>query len=85
METTYCRFTSTVDCMPEPRRRFLDWGVFHVEARFVDDWLARGASLAEALPQSWTHVQEGGVTQFDPHRAELYIRLDDMAVKDRGD
>ena len=23
---------------PSRRRRFLDWGVFHVEPRFVDDW-----------------------------------------------
>jgi DNA replication and repair protein RecF len=139
---------------PSRRRRFLDWGVFHVEPRFVDDWVrfqqalkqrnaalksrqprsviaawdgdlvqygeslsaarsryvglltehavatarrllgmelsisyrtgwARGTSLAEALLQSWTHDQESGVTQVGPHRAELHIRLDDVAVKDR--
>ena len=139
---------------PSRRRRFLDWGVFHVEPRFVDDWMrfqqalkqrnaalksrqprsvtaawdgdlvrygeslslarsryvglltehavtiarhllgmelrisyragwAQGLSLAEALLQSWVHDQESGVTQVGPHRAELHIRLDDMAVKDR--
>jgi DNA replication and repair protein RecF len=139
---------------PSRRRRFMDWGVFHVEPRFVDDWVrfqqalkqrnaslksrqprsvtgawdgdlvrhgeslsaarsryvgllteqavtiarrllgmelslsyrsgwARGMSLAEALLQSWTHDQESGVTQVGPHRAELHIRLDDVAVKDR--
>jgi DNA replication and repair protein RecF len=139
---------------PSRRRRFLDWGVFHVEPRFVEDWTrfqqalkqrnaalksrqprsviaawdgdlarygeslstararyvglltehavsiarhllgmelsvsyragwTRGSSLAEALLQSWGHDQESGATQVGPHRAELHIRLDDMAVKDR--
>jgi DNA replication and repair protein RecF len=138
---------------PSRRRRFLDWGVFHVEPRFVDDWVrfqqalkqrnaalksrqprsvtgawdgdlvrygeslsaarsryvgllsehavtiarrllgmelsinyrtgwTRGTSLAEALMQSWTHDQESGATQVGPHRAELHVRLDDVAVKD---
>jgi DNA replication and repair protein RecF len=139
---------------PSRRRRFLNWGVFHVEPRFVDDWMrfqqalkqrnaalksrqprpviaawdgdlvrygeslstarshyvelltehatgiarqllgmelsisyragwTRGMSLADALLQSWTHDQESGVTQVGPHRAELHIRLNGLAVKDR--
>jgi DNA replication and repair protein RecF len=139
---------------PSRRRRFLDWGVFHVEPRFVDDWqrfqqalkqrnaalksrqprqvtaawdgdlvrygesvskarsnyldllteqavgvtrnllgaeLALGyrqgwgreLSLSEALQQSWGQDQESGSTQVGPHRAELGIRLDGVAVKDR--
>jgi DNA replication and repair protein RecF len=139
---------------PSRRRRFLDWGVFHVEPRFVDDWQrfqqalkqrnaalktrqpravvaawdadlvrygellaaarsgyveslavpasaiarnllgmelsmalragwARDMSLAEALQQSWNHDQDTGATQVGPHRAELSIRLNDLAVKDR--
>jgi DNA replication and repair protein RecF len=139
---------------PSRRRRFVDWGVFHVEPRFVDDWQrfqqalkqrnaalktqqpravtsawdgdmvrygealsaariryvellieqalsttrkllgmelslsyrpgwARGATLAEALSQSWAYDQESGATQVGPHRAELSIRLDGLAVKDR--
>jgi len=139
---------------PSRRRRFLDWGVFHVEPRFVDDWVrfqqvlkqrnaalksrqprsvtaawdidlarygellsaarsryvellseharvitrnllgmdlgisyrtgwSRGRSLAEALVESWTHDLESGVTQVGPHRAELNIRLNEVAVKDR--
>jgi DNA replication and repair protein RecF len=139
---------------PSRRRRFLDWGVFHVEPRFVDDWQrfqqalkqrnaalkarqpravvaawdsdlvryggllaaarsayvellaaqastitrsllgmelaishragwARDMSLAEALQQSWSHDQEAGATQVGPHRAELSIRLNELAVKDR--
>jgi DNA replication and repair protein RecF len=139
---------------PSRRRRFLDWGVFHVEQSFVGHWqryqqvlkqrnaalkarqpksvvsvwdsdlvrsgellsAARGRyvlalqplaqvigrnllgmelslgyrsgwskelSMAEALQHSWNHDQESGATQVGPHRAELAIRLDGAAVKDR--
>ena len=139
---------------PARRRRFLDWGVFHVERDFVGHWqryqqvlkqrnaalksrqsrpmvsvwdgellrygqllsaartryvaalgshaLAIGRNLlgmeltlsyrtgwakdqgmAEALEQSWSHDQETGATQIGPHRAELSIRLEGAAVKDR--
>ncbi|HEX4243010.1 MAG TPA: DNA replication/repair protein RecF [Steroidobacteraceae bacterium] len=139
---------------PSRRRRFLDWGVFHVEPRFVDDWQrfqttlkqrnaalkarqgegtirawdhdlvrygeriaeartryvgrlgeragpmiqnllgqelglshrpgwVRELSYAEALQQSWSQDQDTGLTQVGPHRAELAIRLNDLAVKDR--
>jgi DNA replication and repair protein RecF len=143
-----------IDEGPSRRRRFLDWGVFHVEQSFVGHWqryqqvlkqrnaalkahqprsvvsvwdsdLVRSGELlsaararyvttlspraeaigrnllgmdlslsyrsgwpkeqtmAEALQQSWTHDQEAGATQIGPHRAELAIRLDGAAVKDR--
>jgi DNA replication and repair protein RecF len=143
-----------IDEGPSRRRRFLDWGVFHVEQSFVGHWqryqqvlkqrnaalkarqpravvsvwdsdLVRSGellsaararyvttlspraeaigrnllgmelslsyrsgwpkdqSLPEALHQSWTHDQEAGATQVGPHRAELAIRLDGTAVKDR--
>ena len=139
---------------PSRRRRFLDWGVFHVEQSFVGHWqryqqvlkqrnaalkahqprgvvsvwdsdLVRSGellsaarsryvtalspraeaigrnllgmelslgyrsgwpkdqSMAEALQQSWNHDQDAGATQIGPHRAELAIRLDGTAVKDR--
>jgi DNA replication and repair protein RecF len=139
---------------PSRRRRFLDWGVFHVEQSFVGHWQryqqalkqrnaalkahqpraivsawdsdlvrsgellsdarsryvtalspraeaigrnllgmelalsyrsgwSKDQSMAEALQQSWNHDQEAGATQIGPHRAELAIRLDGMAVKDR--
>jgi DNA replication and repair protein RecF len=139
---------------PSRRRRFLDWGVFHVEQSFVGHWQryqqvlkqrnaalkahqpkavvsvwdsdlvrsgelltaararyvtalspraealgrnllgmelslnyrsgwAKDQSMAEALLQSWNHDQEAAATQIGPHRAELTIRLDGTAVKDR--
>lgn len=143
-----------IDEGPSRRRRFLDWGVFHVEQSFVVHWqryqqvlkqrnaalkarqpkavvsvwdsdLARsgevlsaaraayvvaltpyatliarnllgmelslsyrngwlrGHTMMEALQQSWNHDLEMGATQVGPHRAELGIRLDGTAVKDR--
>jgi DNA replication and repair protein RecF len=39
--------------------------------------------MAEALNQSWSHDVDVGATQVGPHRAELTIRLDGTAVKDR--
>ena len=139
---------------PSRRRRFLDWGVFHVEQSFVGDWQryqqvlkqrnaalkanqpkavvsvwdadlirsgellsaararyvsqlsphaeaiarsllgmelalsyrngwAKDHTMADALAQSWNHDQDAGATQVGPHRAELGIRLDGAAVKDR--
>ncbi len=139
---------------PARRRRFMDWGVFHVEPQFVRNWqsyrqalkqrnaalrrreprsvvcawdadlirygerlgeargryieqligqaqtLSRGLlgmeldlsyrpgwvrsmRLGEALELSWAPDQESGSTQVGPQRAELIIRLDGFAVKDR--
>jgi len=139
---------------PSRRRRFLDWGVFHVEPNFVMHWqnyhqalkqrnaalksraprpvvsawdgdlirygellsearsgyvaqllseaqavsrtllgmdLALGyrigwdasLGLREALDRSWAADQEFGSTQVGPQRAELSIRLNGLAVKDR--
>ena len=39
--------------------------------------------MPEALQASWNHDVEAGATQIGPHRAELGIRLDGAAVKDR--
>jgi DNA replication and repair protein RecF len=139
---------------PSRRRRFLDWGVFHVEHEYVERWqryqqvlkqrnaaLKSGLSRAEvaawdsdlvrlgeyihearsryidlltasaapiaknllgmelglsyragwnrelgfqaALAASWSHDQDSGSTQVGPQRAEIAIRLNGAAVKDR--
>jgi DNA replication and repair protein RecF len=139
---------------PSRRRRFLDWGVFHVEPSFVGHWqqyhqvlrqrnaalrsdpsrsvvsawdseLIRFASLVtdarmryvdllrpiaatvasrllgmelalmyrtgwlrelnfpQALERSWRQDQELRSTQVGPQRAELTIKLDGMAARDR--
>ena len=139
---------------PSQRRRFMDWGVFHVEHSFIGHWQryqqalrqrnaalkskqprtvvaawdsdlvrygdlvssareryiealmpeaakigrhllsmelsvsyrrgwSRDQSLSEALLHSWSHDEDTGATQVGPHRAELSLRLDGLAVKDR--
>ncbi len=44
---------------------------------------ARDLSFAEALKLSRSHDQASGSTQVGPHRADLGIRLNGQAVKDR--
>ena len=51
---------------PSRRRRFLDWGVFHVEPRFVDDWQRyqqalkqRNAALKSRQPRPVTAAWDG--------------------------
>ena len=139
---------------PSRRRRYLDWGVFHVEHSFLSRWQSyqvvlrqRNAALrrrsarpvvsawdgellrlgnlidasraqyvqslygvaaplvqrllgselslsyrsgwqrecdfADALKESWRRDYEAGTTQVGPQRAELAIRLNGDAVKDR--
>jgi len=138
---------------PSRRRRYLDWGVFHVEHEFVGYWQryhhvlrqrnaalksrqtapisvwdadlvrygelvtearqryvemlasecapiarsllgmeltlsyrpgwAKAQTFAESLAQSLQSDQDLRATQVGPHRAELAIRLDGLAVKDR--
>jgi DNA replication and repair protein RecF len=68
---------------PSERRRFLDWGVFHVEPRYLGDWkryrrvlsqrnaaLKRGADSAEL--RSWSiALAEAGVAIDDSRRRYL--------------
>ena len=139
---------------PSRRRRYLDWGVFHVEPLFVTRWQSyqvvlrqrnaalrnrlgrplvsawdgellrlgnsidasrsqyvhslhrvaaplvqrllgselslsyrsgwqRARDFADALKESWGRDWEAGTTHVGPQRAELAIRLDGGAVKDR--
>ena len=44
---------------------------------------ARDVTFEEALAASWSHDQETGTTQVGPQRAEIGIRLNGAAVKDR--
>lgn len=56
---------------PSRRRRFLDWGVFHVEPRFVDDWQRfqqalkqRNASLKSRQPKAVTSAWDGDLARY---------------------
>src|SRR5271154_3783744 len=56
---------------PSRRRRFLDWGVFHVEPRFVDDWQRfqqalrqRNAALKSGEEPAMVAVWDGDLLQY---------------------
>src|ERR1700728_3766117 len=55
---------------PSRRRRFLDWGVFHVEPRFVDDWQRfqqalkqRNAGLKARQPRAVVAAWDGDLVR----------------------
>ncbi len=56
---------------PSRRRRFLDWGVFHVEPRFVDDWQRfqqalkqRNAALKARQPRQVVAAWDGDLVRY---------------------
>ncbi|MEP6884902.1 MAG: DNA replication/repair protein RecF [Gammaproteobacteria bacterium] len=56
---------------PSRRRRFLDWGVFHVEPRFVDDWQRfqqalkqRNAALKTRQPRPVIAAWDGDLARY---------------------
>ena len=56
---------------PSRRRRFLDWGVFHVEPRFVEDWQRyqqalkqRNAALRSRQPRPVTAAWDGDLVRY---------------------
>jgi DNA replication and repair protein RecF len=71
---------------PTERRRFLDWGVFHVEHRFLDSWrrtrlalqnrnslLRQEAKAAEIEP--WTLELVRSAQQMDEQRQAYIVKL----------
>jgi len=68
---------------PKQRRQFIDWGVFHVEPRFIHEWKRyqqalkqRNAGLKKGIPysqlQSWTKILIESGTIIDELR-KVYI------------
>jgi DNA replication and repair protein RecF len=56
---------------PSRRRRFVDWGVFHVEPRFVEDWQRyqqalkqRNAALKSRQPRALTSSWDGDLVRY---------------------
>ncbi len=61
----------------EERRRYLDWGVFHVEQGFLDTW----RRYQRALKQRNSLLRAGDVADgalFEPWEAELATTADDI-------
>jgi DNA replication and repair protein RecF len=66
---------------PAERRRFLDWGVFHVEPNFVDHWRRfqralrqRNAALKAGQPASAIHAWEPELIEAGEAVQEFRIR-----------
>lgn len=65
---------------PEFRRKFLDWGVFHVERGFIDTW----ARYSRALKQRNAALRQGKrevLDSLDVMLAPLGTRLDELREK----
>jgi DNA replication and repair protein RecF len=70
---------------PSQRRRFLDWGVFHVEQSFVSDWQRyqqvlrqRNAALKARQPRSVVSVWDADLIQYGMRLTEArrrYVEL----------
>lgn len=72
---------------PKPRRKFLDWGVFHVEPGFVNSWrrsrkaianrnlLLKRAQLDEAQLEAWDRELTASATEVDSAREAYFHRF----------
>jgi len=56
---------------PSRRRRFLDWGVFHVEHGFVDHWQRYQQALKQRNAALRAHSPRSLVTAWDPELLAL--------------
>jgi len=55
---------------PQERRRYLDWGVFHVEPRFVDQWRRYQRALKQRNAALRAGATEQVVRAWDPELLE---------------
>jgi DNA replication and repair protein RecF len=73
---------------PSQRRRFLDWGVFHVEQSFVADWQRyqqvlrqRNAALKWRQPKSVVSAWDAELTQFGQRLTDARSRYVESLVE----
>lgn len=75
---------------PGERRRWLDWGVFHVEPRYLDSWRSfrralkqRNEGLRQGLPDSalrpWTEALVESGLKLDEYRRAHMVSLAELA------
>ena len=55
---------------PQERRRYVDWGVFHVEPSFVDHWRRYQRALRQRNAALRTHQPQAVVRAWDPELVE---------------
>lgn len=51
---------------PDYKRKFLDWGLFHVEPNFYGQWLIYKKALAQRNAALATHCSKAELTALDP-------------------
>ena len=62
---------------PSQRRRFLDWGVFHVERSFVADWQRYQQVLRQRNAALKSRQPKAVVSAWDSELIQFGMRLDD--------
>jgi len=55
---------------PQERRRYLDWGVFHVEPRFVEHWRRYQRALKQRNAALRTEAADAVIRAWDPELIE---------------
>jgi len=55
---------------PQERRRFLDWGVFHVEPNFVEQWRRYQRALRQRNAALKAGATPAAIRAWDPERVE---------------
>lgn len=86
VQAIHAEIDELVQGPPEARRRILDWGVFHVEHRYLDQWrrfrralLQRNAALKGSGPDdllaSWEGELAGAADILDQQRAAYFKAL----------
>jgi DNA replication and repair protein RecF len=66
---------------PQERRRFLDWGVFHVEPSFVDHWRRYQRALRQRNAALRTHQAPAVVRAWDPELIEAGRLVSDYRTR----
>jgi len=77
---------------PSRRRRFLDWGVFHVEPSFVRSWQQyqqtlkqRNAALKSHQPREVTSVWDADLVRYGEHLSAARSRYVDLLAAHAAD
>jgi DNA replication and repair protein RecF len=66
---------------PHRRRRFLDWGVFHVEPTFMDTWQRYHRALRQRNAALKPGTDLAAARAWDPELVAAGMRLADMRMK----
>ena len=66
-----------IDDTPETRRRFMDWGVFHVKPAYIDDWRNFQRSLAHRNSMLRSGADKRALSAWNQEFIDLAKRVDD--------